>query len=180
MATILQQLDHQLEKVVSNWSIVTTVLAVVLVTYLISPLFFSTEPDTHPFLLSRQSNASRVRQPGETAVYRSQDTPPGYPLRSGLNVKDPGAPKWSGGRDGDLRDVWRRAATGPPGQDGNPTGEVGKLYTILGKEDVLESTFQKLSAELNAVGKHLKAHGASWVAIYLSNSPELLVSLFGI
>lgn len=176
---LLQQLDSQLEQLLNSWSIYTTLLSVVLVLYFLYPFFFTVEPDTHPFLLARQTTVSRVRLAGESAVYRALETPHGYPLRTGLNVKDPGAPKWSGGRDGDLRDIWRQATLGPRADDGKSTGQVGKLFTLLGKEEVVESTFEKLSAEIIAVGKDLKKHGSSRVAIYLSNSPELVVALFG-
>ena len=179
MASLLNQLDQQLEQIISNWNLYSTILSIVLVSYLIYPLFSSTEPDTHPFLLARQATASRVRQPGETAIYRSPDRPYGYPLCSGLNVKSPGAPKWSSGKDGDLRDVWRQATAGQPGSSEQASKQVGKVYTLLGKEDTIEHSFEKLSAELNAIGKHLKARQSASVAIYLSNSPELLVVLFG-
>jgi len=176
---ILQQVDAQLGNALASWNIYTTILCVAFFSYLIIPVFFATEPDTHPFLIARQSSASRVRQPRESATFRSLDIPHGYPLRTGLNVKDPGAPKWSAGRDGDLRDVWRRAATGPIDKDGNPSNSPGKISTIFGREEVTEHQFDKLSADVNAVGKHFESQGCSRIAIYLSNSTELLVSLFG-
>lgn len=101
-------------------------------------------------------------------------------MKTGLNVKDPDAPKWTAGRDGDLRDVWRRAMAGPVGNDGKPTGKPGKVVSVLGKEEVIEFSLEKLTAELNAVGQHMQSHGGLRVAIYLPNSVELLVSLFGI
>ena len=113
-------------------------------------------------------------------MYRALETPHGYPLRTGLNVKDPGQPKWTAGRDGDLRDVWRRACSGQPGADDDKsTGQVGLVKTVLGKEEVLEHTFEQLSKEINALGKYVKSHGSTRVAIYLSNSVELLVALMG-
>lgn len=179
-ASILQQLDSQLEKILADWSIYTTLIALVLALYLISPLFFYTEPDVHPLLLARQSSASHVRQPKESAVFRSLETPHGYPLKSGLNVKDAGQPKWTSGRDGDLRDVWKRAASGPVDADGKPTGEkTGKIITTYGKEEVIEYSLEKLSSEINAVGQHMRAHGGNRVAIHMHNSVELLVTLFG-
>lgn len=178
-ATILQQLDYQLDQLISGWNIYTTFLCVGIVAYFIYPLLYSTEPDVHPFLLARQSAASRVRQPGESATFRSLETPHGYTLRTGLNIKDPGTPKWTSCRDGDLRDVWKRAASGPVDSDGNVTGVPSKILTILGKEEVVEHSFPNLSSEINNIGKHLKEHGGTRVAIYLSNSTELLVSIFG-
>ena len=180
MASIFQQLDSQLEEILAGWSIFTTLLLVAIGAYIAYPLIFYVEPDVHPLLLARQSSASRVRQPGETAVYRAQETPHGYPLRSGLNVKDPGQPKWTAGRDGDLRDVWRRACSGQPeAKDTQSTGQVGVIKTVHGKEEVVEHTFEQLSKELNAIGKHMQDHGSKRVAIYLSNSVELLVALMG-
>lgn len=176
---ILQRLDSQLEHILKGWDLYTTVLLLVVVTYLLYPLFFTPEPDVHPMLLARQSTASPVRQPGESATFRCLETPHGYPLKTGLNVKDPGAPKWTSGRDGDLRDVWKRALSGPVDNNGKPAGEPGKVLSVLGKEEVIEFSFEKMTAEVNAVGQHLKGHGGSRVAIYLPNSVELLVSLFG-
>lgn len=59
-------------------------------------------------------------------------------LNTGLNVKDPGANKWSRGRDGDLRDIWRRAVTGPTDDEGNSTGNSAHLFTVLGSENVIQ------------------------------------------
>ena len=178
--SIFQQLDSQLEKILAGWNIYTTLIALILAAYLVAPLFFYTEPDIHPLLLARQSSASYVRQPKESAIFRSLETPQGYPLKAGLNVKDVGQPKWTSGRDGDLRDVWKRAASGPVDADGKPTGGgSAKVITMYGKEEVVEYDFAKLSGEINAVGQHLKKHGGSRVAIHLHNSVELLVTFFG-
>ena len=178
--SILQQLDSQLEKLLADWSIYSTILVCVIALVLISPLFLYTEPDVHPLLLARQSSASYVRQPKESAIFRSLETPHGYPLKSGLNVKDPGQPKWTSGKDGDLRDVWKRALSGPVDADGKPTGAAaGKVITTYGKEEVIEYSFAKLSGEISAVGQHMKAHGGSRVAIHMHNSVELLVTFFG-
>lgn len=179
MAAILQKVDSQLEQMLASWNIYTTLVSLVLVAYLIYPLVFYAEPDVHPLLLARQSAASHVRQPGESATFRSLDVPHGYPLRTGLNVKDPGAPKWSSGRDGDLRDVWKRAVSGPVENEGQPTGGAGKVFTVLGKQEVIEYSFEKLSGEIIAVGQHMRNHGGGRIAVYLPNSVELLVTLFG-
>lgn len=69
-------------------------------------------------------------------MYRSHSAPHGMPLNTGLNVKDPGASKWSRGRDGDLRDVWRQVLSGTT-EPGKPGGK-GKLLTVLGEEKVIE------------------------------------------
>lgn len=177
--TFLEQLDYQLEQLLSTWSIYTTIISVLLVAFLLYPVFFSPEPDTHPLLLARQANASHVRQSGESAIFRSLETPSGYPLRSGLNVKDPGAPKWTSGRDGDIRDVWKQAVSGPVDADGKSTGTPGRVLTILGKEEIIAFDFIKLTREINAVGKFVNNIAGSNVAIYLPNSVEFLVTFFG-
>ena len=178
--SILQQVDSQLEQILAGWNIYTTIICLIFGIYLIYPLFYYADPDIHPLLLALQSSASPVRQPGESSTFRSLETPYGYPLKTGLNVKDPGAPKWTSGKDGDLRDVWKRAVSGPVDIDGKPTGEPGKVFSVLGKEEVVEHSFAKLSGEINAIGQHVKVHGQGRVAIYLPNSVELIVSLFGI
>lgn len=178
--SLLQQLDSQLENILSGWSIYSTILALVLVTYLLYPVFFSPEPDTHPLLLARQATASQVRQPGESAIFRSPETPHGYPLRTGLNVKDPGAQKWTSGRDGDLRDIWKQALRGPLGSDNSATATPGKVLTVLGREEVIEYELPQLAKYINDVGKSLKCRPGSSVAIYLPNSVEYLVAFFGI
>lgn len=176
--TFLQQLDSQLEQLFSTWSIYTTIICISLVAYLLYPVFFSPEPDTHPLLLARQAIASPVRQQGESAIFRSLEIPHGYPLRSGLNVKDPGAPKWSSGRDGDIRDVWKQAVSGPVDADGKSTGTPGRVLTILGKEEIIAFDFIKLTREINAFGKFVNNSAGSRVAIYLPNSAEFIVTFF--
>ena len=177
--SILQQIDNQLEQILKGWNISTTLIFLVLISYLLYPVFFTPEPDIHPMLLVRQATASQVRQPGESAIYRSLETPFSYPLKTGLNVKDPGAPRWSGGKDGDLRDVWKRALSGAVDNEGKPTGQVGKICTVLGKDEAIEHNLDKLTAEINALGKHLQSRGRERVAIYLPNSVEFLVTFFG-
>jgi len=175
----MERLDAQISELLSGWSIYTTILAVVVVAWIAYPLLTSKEPDTHPFLLARQSTAAPVRQPGESAAYRSLEAPHGYPLRSGLSVKDPVAPKWASGRDGDLRDVWRQAVRGAVTVNGVETGLRGKILTVLGTEQVVEHDLDNLSREINAVGQFVREHSGKRVAVCLPNSIELLSSIFG-
>lgn len=177
-ASILQRLDGQLEALFADWSIYTTLICGILFLYLTYPLFFYKEPDIHPFLLARQASASYVRQPGESAIYRSLETPHGYPLRSGLNVKDPGAPRWTSGRDGDLRDIWKQALKGAVDTEGNSTGARGKIISVLGREEVIDHDFETLTKDLVAIGQHLKSHGGRRAAICLPNSAELVTAIF--
>ena len=179
MSSSLQSLDAQLAQVLSEWSVVTTVLAVILVAFLIYPLVYADEPDTHPLLLARQASASAIRNKGESAVYRSPEVPHGYPLRTGLNVKDAGAPRWASGKDGDVRDIWREVQRG--GSQGTDGKEIpkGLIMTVFGKEELVEHDIDDLSKEIGIIGQHLKKNEAQKVAIYLPNSIEYLQTIFG-
>ena len=172
--SFLQQLDSQLEQFLASWNIYTTLLAVVLVSYLVYPLFFTPDPDTHPLLLARQATASPVRQPGESAIYRALDCPHGYPLRSGLNVKDPGAPKWAAGRDGDIRDIWNQALKGKAEGD----AETLRITSVIGKNTV-DHNPKELMKDINAIGEYFQSHAVRKLAICLPNSVEFLSSFFG-
>ena len=175
--SILQTIDSQLDQLFAGWNIYSTILVVILLAYLFSPLFFGAEADTHPMLLARQASTSPVRQSGESPVYRSLETPYGYPLRTGLNVKDEGAPKWAAGRDGDLRDIWREALRS---RDASPLGGFSRIVTVRGKEGPVSHEFEAISKDVNIIGKYIQAQGAKRVAIYLPNSVEFFVGLLGI
>ena len=172
---LMTTIDKGLDDILAGWNHYTTVLVLGLVFYALFLLFTHTEPDVHPFLLGRQASASMVRLPGESAVYRSLETPQGYPLRSGLNVKDENAPKWTAGRDGDLRDVWRQALK--PLKNGKD-GETLSIASVLGKRTA-RYTPKGLTKDMNALGQHLQNGGTRKIALYLPNSAELLVTLFG-
>lgn len=173
------QLGSLVSQFTSSWDIVSTVIAGLLVLVFAYPIVYGKEPDTHPFLLSRQATASPIRQEGESAVYRSTDIPYGYPLKSGLAIKDVGASKWTSGRDGDLRDVWRRAATGLKPEDGTTTGSPAQLKTVLGVERIIDHDVKGLTGEINLIGKYLQDQGAKRLAVCLSNSVELVCTIFG-
>jgi hypothetical protein len=175
----LEAFDAQLDELFRSWNWLSTVLAAVLIIYLIYPLLASEEADCHPLLLSRQANIAQIRMPGESAVYRSLETAHGYPLKTGLNVKPSGAAKWAVGKDGDLRDIWRRSVQGSITENGMQMGEVGKIQTVLGMEKVIDHDMDSISNEINAIGKHISEQGVSSVAVYLPNSIELLTVVFG-
>lgn len=85
---------------------------------------------------------------------------------------------YSAGRDGDLRDIWRRV-TGEIPLDKNPSpGGTAKLVTVFGKQDIINHSIADITKEISIVGKHLQDHGAKRVAIYLPNSVEFLAALF--
>ena len=176
--TLLRQLDSKLDSLFSDWNIYTTILFTILCISLAFPLFFSAEPDVHPLLLARQATASPVRQPGESAVYRSHEVPHGFPLRTGLNVKDKDTPKWGRGRDGDLRDIWRQALKRETNSDGSDAGVPARIHTILGK-DAQSFDLDTLAREICSIGKYLEQHNRSRIAILLPNSIEFLVAFFG-
>ena len=178
VSTLFRQLDSKLDSLFSDWNISTTILFTILCIFLAYPLFISAEPDVHPLLLARQATASPVRQPGESAVYRSHEVPHGFPLRTGLNVKDKDTPKWGQGRDGDLRDIWRQALKRENDSDGSGVGVPARIHTILGK-DAQSFDLDTLTREICLVGKYLKQNKRSRIAILLPNSTEFLVAFFG-
>jgi hypothetical protein len=134
--SLLAQLDESLSSLIGQWNVYSTgvvTLLVLLITYSITS---RVEPDIHPMLLARQGHGSPVRQEGESPIYRSNAAPHSMPLNSGLNVKEPGASKWAQGRDGDLRDIWRKAVSGS--SEGNGPKGRGRILTVLGTEKVVE------------------------------------------
>ncbi|KAI4723104.1 acetyl-CoA synthetase-like protein [Aureobasidium sp. EXF-10727] len=169
MAGIIEQLDALIADTLSAWNIYTTLIALALFAFVAYPLVFWAEPDTHPLLLARQAAASPVRQPRESAVYRSTEVPHGYALKTGLSVREPGAPKWTAGRDGDLRDVWREAVS---------SSSKATILSIHGNDSHFEHDFTQLSKSINIIGSHLQKAGIQQVAIYSPNSVEYIVTIF--
>jgi len=175
---LMMKLDETVTSVLGEWDIYSSALFAVVLSAFIYQVFTARDPDAHPMLLARQAQASPVRQEGESAVYRSHSAPHGIPLNSGLNVKDPGDSKWARGRDGDLRDIWRRAVAGGLDREGKETGEVGRLLTVLGSEQVVEHDLADITRQINLIGQNIKQAGGRNVAIYLPNSIEFLATLF--
>ncbi|KAI7702443.1 acetyl-CoA synthetase-like protein, partial [Hortaea werneckii] len=174
---LLESLDLKIAEVLSDWGIVTTLLALVILAFVAYPILYPDEPDTHPLLLARQSSAAPVRNKNESAAYRSPEVPYGYPLKTGLNVKDPGAPRWASGKDGDVRDIWREVQRGGSQDADGKTISSGSIMTVLGKE-VVEHDIADITKEINVLGKHFADSGAKRVAIYLPNSVEYLTTIF--
>jgi hypothetical protein len=77
MAGLLEQLDATISAILAGWDIYTTLIAFTIVGFLAWIIYDSADADTHPLLLARQAVASYVRQPGESAVFRSPETPHG-------------------------------------------------------------------------------------------------------
>lgn len=174
-----EEIDAAISSFFSDWNFLSTAIVLIISLVILIPLLTAKDPDVHPFLLARQAQASLVRQPGESAVYRATEVPHGYPLRAGLAVKDPGAPKWTAGRNGDLRDIWRQAVNGPTKEDGSSAGPKGKIMTVLGREKVIEHNLDDLTIAINVIGKTVQGAGGTVVAVCLSNSVELLCAIFG-
>jgi hypothetical protein len=187
MSNFIQFLDAKLSEALQSWNLYTTLLTVAIASYLIYTIATTQDPDTHPMILLRQSTASMIRQPGESAVYRSPDIPHGFPLRTGLDVKSPGAPAWVSGKDGDLRDIWRRV-TGelPPepsatglGAQSTPGSTQPKVLTVMGMQEVIEHPISGITKEIMVIGEHIKKIGGRRVALYLPNSIEFITAIFG-
>ncbi|KAF1969764.1 hypothetical protein BU23DRAFT_512646 [Bimuria novae-zelandiae CBS 107.79] len=178
MAGLVEQLDAVIAELLAGWNTYTTALAVAVLGFVGWVIYDTQDSDTHPLLLARQAQASYVRQPGESAIYRSPDHPHGYPLRTGLGVKPPGAPMYTAGRDGDLRDIWRRVTGEIPLEKGAASSGTANIMTVFGKEGVTEHKIADITKEITVIGKQLNDHGTKRVAIYLPNSLEFLVALF--
>jgi hypothetical protein len=186
MSTYVDSLDTLFANFLSQWDLYTTVLALVVTGLVAHTIYTASEPDTHPFLLSRQTYAERVRQPGESPVHHSPDSPGGG-MRSGLDIKLPGDKPYSAGRDGDLRHVWLavsgaiKAPKVPErmGPAKNAVQETKRsIVTVLGQL-VVEHEIDDLSREISVLGSYLQKHGTKRVAVYLPNSIELLTAVFG-
>ncbi|KAF3032381.1 hypothetical protein E8E12_002618 [Didymella heteroderae] len=178
MPGLLEQLDGAISDLFQGWNAYSTVLLVGILAFVGWVVANNADADTHPLLLARQAQASYVRQPGESAVFRSPETPHGYPLRTGLAVKPPGAPMYSAGKDGDLRDVWRRVTGEIPLEKKASSSGTATIMTVLGKEEISEHNIAGVSKEIAIIGKHLQEHNARRVAVYLPNSLEFLAVLF--
>ncbi|KAI1072242.1 hypothetical protein LB507_003163 [Fusarium sp. FIESC RH6] len=169
---VFDSLDAGITSMFGQWNGYSTGLVTLLLVVVTYRIVSSRDPDVHPMLLARQAVPSSVRNEGESPVYRSQAAPHGMPLNTGLNVKDPGASKWSRGRNGDLRDVWRKAA------EGGENGAKGRVLTVLGSQNVVDHKLDDITRQINLIGQHIAEAGGIRVAIYLPNSIELLVTLF--
>ncbi|EHK27225.1 uncharacterized protein TRIVIDRAFT_73161 [Trichoderma virens Gv29-8] len=169
--SLLERLDAGITGFIGQWDAYSTGLVTLLIALVTYRITSSREPDVHPLLLARQAGPSAVRNEGESAAYRCLAASHSMPLNSGLDVKDAGASRWARGRDGDLRDIWRKAVTG------NEQGKKGKLLTVLGSENVIEHRLEDITRQINLIGHHIAEQGGIRVAIYLPNSVEFLVTV---
>lgn len=153
--SLVESLDAALSNLIVQWNVYSTGLVTLIVLVVTYSIVSSRDPDIHPLLLARQALPSAVRQEGESALYRAQAAPHAFPLNSGLNVKDAGASKYSRGRDGDLRDVWRKAVVG------GEKGARGRLMTVLGSEVVEHRLGGRFTAPL---GRRKRCNGLTRLA----------------
>lgn len=77
MGGIIEQLDEQIAGLLADWNIYTSIILLSLVAFVGWVVYDTQDADTHPLLLARQAQASYVRQPGESAIFRSPETPHG-------------------------------------------------------------------------------------------------------
>ena len=77
MGGLLELIDTAITDALHEWNVYTTLIAFALVGFLAWVIYDNADSDTHPLLLARQAQASYVRQPGESAVFRSPETPHG-------------------------------------------------------------------------------------------------------
>jgi hypothetical protein len=89
MAGIVEQLDAFIAELLAGWNTYTTALLVGLLGFVGWVVYDTQDSDTHPLLLARQSQASYVRQPKESAIYRSPDSPHGCKT----NIRIPKLPR---------------------------------------------------------------------------------------
>jgi hypothetical protein len=188
VGNVLRTLDEAAAEMLGSWNSYSTGLATVLIGMVIYRVVTLRDPDVHPILLARQADHDRIRMPGQSPVYCARYT---ERLTTGFNVRDPPAPgqrasAWARGRDGDLRDVWRQVLLGkepvahlgfPVKGDTEAPRKRGRLLTVLGAS-VVENDLDAVDRQIKAIGKHLAGKGAKRVAIYLSNSVELVAALF--
>ena len=85
---------------------------------------------------------------------------------------------YSAGKDGDLRDIWRRVMGEIPLEKGATSSGTANIMTVFGKEGVSEHKIEAITKEIAIIGTHLKDHGAKRVAVYLPNSIEFLAVVF--
>lgn len=80
MPGLLDQLDGAISELLAGWNVYSTLLSFGILGFLTWVIYDTADADTHPLLLARQAQASYVRQPGESAIFRSPETPHGCML----------------------------------------------------------------------------------------------------
>lgn len=145
---MMLKIDETVTSLLGQWDIYSTCITIAILIFFLYQALTGRDPDIHPLLLERQAQSSPVRNPGESAIFRSYSTPHGMELNSGLNVKDPGESKWARGRDGDLRDVWKRIVNGHVDSTGKAVSGKGRIMTVLGPGKVIEHDLGKSAGQV--------------------------------
>lgn len=99
-----------------------------------------------------QCIASPVRNANESSIYRSHVTPEGFPLMSGLGIR-----QGYGRRNGDLRDVFAIAKEGP----------------MVGN-----NSWEDIERDVHALGKYLKSANVTRVLVILPNTIRNITTQF--
>ncbi|KAK6334031.1 hypothetical protein TWF696_002539 [Orbilia brochopaga] len=149
----------------SDIGYVTYTLVAIVAGLLLLPVLLDGEPDGPAIALFHQASVAATRRKKESAIYRSRETPFGFPLRQGLGIQQ-GYTK----RNGDVRDIWKVFMQKP-----------GQLHTILGNDKVVHS-IDTLDDEIDKLGEYISglktSRARKVVAVYLPNSAENLVAGF--
>ncbi len=66
-----------------------------------------------------------------------------------------------------------------PLEQGASAGQPGKIFTIFGKEQIVDNNTNDVTQEIVVIGSHLEGCGSRRVAVYLPNCIELLSVIFG-
>lgn len=77
MAAVFERLDAELVRLLGDWNFTSNILVIAVVTLAVWAVYDQKDADAHPLVLARQSQPSKVRQPGESSIYRSSEVPHG-------------------------------------------------------------------------------------------------------
>lgn len=179
MTNAIVKVDEVAQKVVASWNIYSTALATSIAVVAGYKLLCSQEPDIHPLLLARQAAESELRREGESATFRSLQTPHGYALKTGLGISDPETPKWTPGRDGDLRDIWRAVLRGAVDPKTGKVLNVSSKFHVVRGRSIQAHQAHEVTREINLIGRKIQKLKGEYVAVCLCNSIELLAIIFG-
>lgn len=86
MAGLIEQIDGAISSLVADWNGYSTLIALAIVGFLGWVIYDNADADTHPLLLARQAQAAYVRHPGESAIFRSPETPHGCMLTTSIRL----------------------------------------------------------------------------------------------
>ncbi|CAY70109.1 uncharacterized protein PAS_chr3_0154 [Komagataella phaffii GS115] len=115
--------------------------------------------DVDPLVLYHQSSVANTRKEGETAVYRSVDTPHGIDLVTGLRIS------WKYKlRDGNLKDIWKLGI--------NHNSKI-----TFGQE---EYSMDSLTKTMQALSNYIESSQFSCIGVDLSQYEWFIIILTGL